>query len=466
MQTKKQLPIEFITAFERGVKLASMGNEMNAETAYSAAAKACPEAWLGVACVAMQEGKTKEAMLRFEQVLASATHPKTRAAALNNMGSILCNMALRDEAMKYYEASWDLWKHQDSAANRAIVLRYQNRLDEAEKWIDRAIRIKPTQAEFYFTRALIRLTKGNFAEGFRDYESRWKNQLELVKRLPIYRKEWNGENLNGKTILIYGDQGAGDTIQMLRYAPRLKSRGARVLLAPQQGLGGLAERMGCFDGIHEDILQRAERGDVPAYDYQVSTMSLPRILGEHLETLNGAPYLPQSCLSFDLPSEKMKVGIVWAGSIHHKQDRWRSTHLEDWSTLFDLPNVQFYSLQVGQRTLDLKLSDHPVIDLSEHLTDYQKTAAAIEALDLVIAVDTSVVHLCGAMGRPVWMLTPFSADWRWLTDRDDSPWYDSLRIFRQSKEGEWGPVFDRIKIELSSARSTILQRERECELAI
>lgn len=459
---RRAVPISFSIQFEKGVRLASQGKSDDAEACFLECAKLCPEAWLGVACTASQEGRQREAILRFEQVLAGATHPKTRAAAMNNLGSLLCNMALRDEALKYYEESWKLWRHQDSAANRAIVLRYQNRLDEAEKWIERAIRIKPDEHEFYFTRSLIRLTKGDYPRGFSDYESRWKNRLEVVKRIPIFRPEWNGEPLVGKTIMVYGEQGSGDTLHMARYLSRLKALGATVLVAPQPGLGVLLKTMGCVDAVYEDILQLAEKGNIPHWDFQVPTMSLPRILGERLETVSGAPYIPLP-EPMALDSDAFKVGIVWAGSLDHKQDRWRSTHLEDWVELFTVDGAQFYSLQVGSRVLDLTLSDYPVIDLSPRLYDFTQTAKAIAALDLVISVDTSVVHLAGALGKPVWMLTPFSADWRWLTERIDSPWYDSLRLFRQRKELDWPELFGRVKEALMETVSNSRRHVTEYE---
>lgn len=458
----RNIPISFSIQFEKGVKLAAAGKVDESEACFLECAKLCPEAWLGVACEASREGRSKEAMKRFEQVLAGATHPKTRAAALNNYASLLCNLALRDEALKYYDESWNLWKHQDSAANRAIVLRYQGRLDEAEKWIDRAIRMKPDEHEFYFTRALVRLTKGDYFGGFADYESRWKNRLELVKRLPVHRREWNGEPLTGRTIMVYGEQGAGDTIHMARYLPRLKALGARVLLAPQLGLGKVIQTMGCIDGLYEDILQLADRGNIPPWDFQVPTMSLPRLFKERLETVSGAPYIPRPDPMDLEPTPKFKVGFAWAGSLDHKQDRWRSTQLDQWRGLFALDGVQFYSLQVGPRTLDLQLGDYPVIDLSPRLKDYSDTAAAIEAMDLVVAVDTSIVHLAGAMGKPTLVLLPFSCDWRWLMHRSDSPWYDSVLLIRQHKELEWAPVFDHAAF-LIAVQSGFPRRATECE---
>lgn len=462
---KREIPISFSIQFEKGVRLAAAGKTEESEACFLECANICPEAWLGVACEASREGRQKEAMKRFEQVLAGATHPKTRAAALNNYGSLLCNMALRDEALKYYEESWNLWKHQDSAANRAIVLRYQGKLDEAEKWIERAIRMKPTEHEFYFTRSLIRLTKGDLLGGFADYESRWKNRLEVVTRIPVHRREWNGEPLAGKTIMVYGEQGAGDTIHMARYLPRLKAMGATVLVAPQRGLGLVLKSMGCVDGIYEDLLQLVERGNIPHWDFQVPTMSLPRIFKESLETVSGKPYIPMPEPMELEPTSKLKVGFAWAGSLDHKQDRWRSTSLDQWADLFGIDGVQFYSLQVGPRVLDLKLSDYPVIDLSDRLIDYSATARAIAAMDLVVAVDTSIVHLAGAMGKPTWVLLPFSSDWRWFTNNlQHSPWYESLWLIRQKKELDWQPVFERVRQGLvTSAKSMSLPHGTECE---
>jgi hypothetical protein len=155
--------------------------------------------------------------------------------------------------------------------------------------------------------------------------------------------------------------------------------------------------------------------------------------------------------------------MAWAGSLDHKQDRWRSTSLDLWADLFHVEQAYFHSLQLGPRVLDLKLSEYPINDLSHLIHDYGDTVRQLAKLDLVICVDTSVAHLAGAMGKPCWLLLPFSADWRWLMHREDSPWYDSIRLFRQEKEGEWEPVFKRVKAALIEKLSNSPRRVTGCE---
>jgi tetratricopeptide (TPR) repeat protein len=463
---KKPLPFEFVPTVEKGNRLMAEGKAEEAESYYNKAAKLCPEAWLGIACEELKAGNQAMAMTRFKQVLEHATHEKTRAVCMNNIGMILNNYGCRSISEKWFRDSYALWKRSDTAANIALCCMYDQRPEESESWIGKSIRLEPTNHTVWFNKALLSLMKGDYKTGFREYEARFKNPQGKIKTLPVHRKQWNGEPLAGKTLMVYAEQGAGDTIQMLRYGPLLKAMGATLLLAPQAGLGPLAEQQGCWDAIYEDLLQRIEKADVPPWDYQVPAMCLPRILGTTLENIPASPYLQEPAKMFHPEQGRLNIGFVWAGSLDHAHDLWRSSRLEEWLPLFQLPGTAWHSLQLGQRTLDLMGGEYPVNDLSPRLKDYSDTAAAIMAMDLIVSVDTSVVHLAGALGKPVWMLTPYCPDWRWMLHREDSPWYSSLRLFRQSKELDWPSVIERIKHALqpliaNPARTDGLQPERQ-----
>ena len=450
MPDKKQpIPFEFLLKFESGNKRASEGKVEESEALYDQCASLCPEAWIGIASVALQQGKWQEAILRYEQALTHATHPKSRAVCLNNLGLILNQRGMRRQSEPYFRKAFELWKLGDTATNIALCRMYDCDMAGADSWIQRAVRMEPRNGKIWFNHALISLMKGDLRNGFREYAARWKNPESKTKKLPVYRPEWNGENINGKSLMVYAEQGAGDTIQLLRYGPLLKHIGARLLLAPQRGVGPLAETQGCWESIHEDILDRIARADVPHWDLQVPMFDLPRILRTDLQSIPPSPYLhgPWPRV-YTAAGSNLKVGFSWAGSVDHAHDIWRSTHLEDWRPLFDLPGIDWYSLQVGERTIDLIDCGFPITDLSSKIGSYAHTAGIIEQMDLTISVDTSLVHLAGAMGHPCWMLTPRCPDWRWMLGREDSPWYPSLRLFRQTEDLKWSDVVERIKTEL------------------
>jgi len=409
-----------------------------------------------------------------------ATEPKTQAVALCNYGMLLNNSGNRKDSEGYFRKSFELWKRADTATNLALCRLYAEDLDDANRWIQRAIRIEPANHTVWFNKSLVTLISGDLKNGFREYESRWKNPQSKTKKLPVFRPEWNGEPLAGKTLLVYAEQGAGDTLQMLRYGPLLKRMGCTLLLAPQAGIGALAARQGCWDAIYEDIIERIKHGNVPAYDFQVPALSLPRVFGTTLETIPPAPYLGARKFPVEhfgtsdgnnpLPQPhsetgRLRVGFSWAGSVDHAHDLWRSTHLSDWLPLFEIPGVDWFSFQLGPRTIDLMGHNLPIRDLSgqteieaslthrlTQIETYDDSASWVDSMDLIICVDTSLAHLAGALGKECWLLLPSAPDWRWMLDREDSPWYSSIRLFRQKHELNWGEVFERVANELENRR--------------
>jgi Glycosyltransferase family 9 (heptosyltransferase) len=315
--------------------------------------------------------------------------------------------------------------------------------------------IDPDTAEADWNLALIHLLRGDFAAGLRGREARWKMpSLPGTAGYPKFPQPmWLGEeNIEGKTILICADEGLGDTIQFVRYAPMLTALGARVILLPQEPLypllSGLPGVSQCLPNLD---------GGLPAFDVHCPIMSLPLAFRTTLETIPApTSYLPtpaedrrqvwQDRLG---RHDRLRVGLVWSGNPKHKNDHNRSIPLRTFSSILDA-DATFVSLQKDSRSVDkaILLERTDIVDLTAHLTDFMETAALISCLDLVITVDTSVAHLAGALGCPTWILLPYTPDWRWLLDRDHSPWYPTVRLFRQTETRDYASVLDRVRTEL------------------
>jgi hypothetical protein len=264
----------------------------------------------------------------------------------------------------------------------------------------------------------------------------------------LARPEWDGSAIGGKTILLHAEQGAGDTIQFVRYARLLHAQGANVLLHCQESLRTLLQ------GMPEITSVFSGPTPAPEFDVHAPLMSLPRMFGTRLESIPGeTPYLhslPGSTVPQELAScAQFRVALVWSGNPNHHNDRNRSVSLGSLEELISAEGAQFFSLQLGRTAADVEwLRAQKIIDLSPHLADYAATAACLEKIDLLITVDTSVAHLAGALGRPVWMLLPACNDWRWLEKREDSPWYPSMRLFRQPQLRDWKTPITRMRREI------------------
>lgn len=321
------------------------------------------------------------------------------------------------------------------------VLRRQGRLREALAVHERAVAAAPQDAEAHWNKALVHLLLGEFEEGWREAEWRFRayNVISSVYPQPV----WDGTPAPDRSLLVHHEQGFGDTIQLVRLLPLLKGRVGRVAFVAQAPLARLLEGL---PGIDELVVGRTDRPVDVAADLQIPLLSLAGILGITLETIPArVPYLaapPWSGPPLDAPG--LKVGLAWQGSTLHRNDRARSCRIEDLAPLFAVDGVSFYSLQYGQP------APPPLLGLDLH--DFADTAALMARLDLVIAVDTAVIHLAGALGRPVWSLHAFHADWRWLLDRDDSPWYPTMRLFRQERPGDWAGVMARVAAALGGFR--------------
>ncbi len=318
------------------------------------------------------------------------------------------------------------------------------RLDEAEFTLRKSVVHHPEQLEAQIGLGMTLLLKGQLNEGFQFYESRWK-----LKDAPAGPKfffpQWDGrENLAKKSLLfLCAEQGFGDSIQFVRFAKVLEQQGAIVSIAVNRELGRLFSSLGINGNLYVD------GAVLPSFDYWCYAMSVPHALGISLNTIPYSQgYLPMPHVE-PVRDGKLRVGVAWQGNPRHKNDKRRSIHLKSLSPLFETEDVEFVSLQKELSEPDLKLAIELGLKFPQRpLHDFQDTAELISALDIVISVDSSVAHLSGALGRETWVLLPAVPDWRWLMDRNDSPWYDSMRLYRQPIGEDWSSVVNIVKAQL------------------
>ena len=392
---------------------------------------------------------------RFDEAVACyqrALHLKPDyPEAHHNLGIVLGNQDKLDEAMASFQQALHLKPdYPDVHHNLGLVLARQGRLDEAVACYQQALHLLPDYPEAHWNRSLAWLLTGRFEQGWPDYEWRWKCK-EFVPLPPLHPPRWDGSPLEGRTILVHAEQGLGDTLQFLRYAPLVQRRGGRVILVCQPPLKPLLRRS---PGV-ERLLAYGEA--LPEYEVHVPLLSLPGLLGTTLESVPAeVPYLDAEPPLVEAWRHRLsaypgfKVGIVWQGNPQFRFDRLRSIPLTQFAPLARVPGVHLLSLQkgAGRDQLSVHRGCFPVTDLGPELDEttgpFLDTAAVMKNLDLVITSDTAAAHLAGALGVPVWVALQEIADWRWLLDREDSPWYPTMRLFRQTRPGEWAEVFEQI----------------------
>lgn len=393
---------------------------------------------------------------RFEEALSSLSIAiqlkPDLAEAFNNRSDVYFQCGEIDAALKEVEQAITLNPHFAAAYNnKGIILMEALRLEEALLALDRAVNLDPQMADAQFNRSLLALLTGDFDEGLKGYEWRWKSVLRKQYK-ELGRPLWLGEeSLRGKKILIIREQGLGDYIQHARYFPKLAMMGAEVFVQVPESLVTLSGSLsGSLHWISPDD------DHLPLTDYYCPLMSLPLAFNQLGETIPAdIPYfkIPEDRQNFWNqrlgPKIKPRIGLVWSGSITHRNDRQRSIPLELFQDLLDCP-FEFHALQKEIRAsdsawLDGALNLRPYKD---DLGDFADTAALVSEMDLIISVDTSVAHLAGALGVPVWILITHRPDFRWMLDRDDSPWYPNARLFRQPSVGDWEGVLKQIKTAL------------------
>ncbi|HLG82183.1 MAG TPA: tetratricopeptide repeat protein [Bradyrhizobium sp.] len=399
---------------------------------------------------------------RFEEALSD----NQRAHALdpqdpfiqNNLGSDLAALGRCEEALSWFDSALQVSPDFIGALNnKGYALTLLHRFDEAFAAYGRTMQIDPDNAQATWDTALLNLLLGNFAAGWPGREARFRLPALPISYPKFLQPLWLGEgDIAGQTILLYGDEGLGDTIQFVRYVPLVAARGARVVLAVEEAARPLLAGM---PGVAQCLAKSAV---LPPFDTYCPISSLPLAFSTTLETIpHGANYLPpppadrlQAWAARLGDHDRLRVGLVWSGNPRHMNDRNRSIALKRLAPILDV-DAAFISLQKDPRPDDsATLAGTAILDPSSELTNFAETAALISCLDLVITVDTSVAHLAAALGRPTWILLPFTPDYRWLLDRDDSPWYPTARLFRQSKAGDYQSVVERIRAELKTLVAT------------
>lgn len=389
------------------------------------------ESLVGLGVVLRSQGRLEEAVDHYQRALElSPDHSE----AHNNLGVALVDIGRPEEAVPHYERALILQLNRaETHSNLGIALQRQGRYAEAFASYGRALALKPDYAEAHFNRAHALLLTGELDEGWEEYE--WRFAVARYDR-KFDRPLWSGEPLCGRSILIHAEQGFGDTLQFVRYVPAVAERSGRIVLEVPEPLVRLARTVA-------GVSQVVARGDpLPAFDYHCPLLSLPRVFKTNLETIpNAVPYLRVPADASAGWAERIpttpgpRVGIVWAGTAVGAID------LRLLQPLWEVDGVSWFSLQVGDRSGDMSsFAGVKITDLSPWLADFAETAAAICRLDLVISVDTSVAHLAGALGHPAWLLLRHPPEWRWLLEREDSPWYPTVRLFRQRCAGDWPGV--------------------------
>jgi tetratricopeptide (TPR) repeat protein len=340
----------------------------------------------------------------------------------------------------------------DAYISKDVILEDRGRFSEAHACCERALELAPESAEARFNLGISLLRMGELAKGWQDYEARLKLGTHIRKEHLQAAPLWRGEALVDQVLLVHAEQGLGDTIQFIRYYPEVAARCKKVILECEAPVKSLITNISGVTNVY------AAGEPLPKFDLQIPLLSLPGIFGTRLDNIPASiPYiLPDAAKAHEWHSivsrqKGLKAGLVWAGSKTHKGNRFRSCSLAVFAPLAEVTGVSFFSLQKGEAAGEAGSAPAgmTLLDYSKQLEDFVDTAALVSQLDLVITVDTSVAHLAGAMGKPVWVLVPFCPDWRWLLDREDSPWYPSMRLFRQTAIGDWGEGIERIKQELS-----------------
>lgn len=374
---------------------------------------------------------------------------KDDADAYSNMGMALLGTGRIDEAHAAIRTAIHLQPQMRQAYNNlGRVLGEMGQFQEAFNAYSKAISLKSDYAKAHGNLALLYLLLGDFQHGWAEYE--WRLESPSIVRRRLEKPRWNGGDLTGKTIFVYPEQGFGDMIQFARFMPRLAERGAKVILETP------TELLRIFRDVAQII---AEGQPVPPYDVHCPLLSLGGILNITAQTIPAPiPYLkadPQRALQwakrFDSTDHRLRVGLVWAGRKVHSNERNRSMKLVQFAELASVADVAFYSLQKGDRAAEAANppAGMTLTDWTDELKDFADTAALMEHLDLIVTVDTAVAHLAGAMGKKVWVMLPMVPDWRWMLEREDTPWYPTMRLFRQKSRGDWADVVRRVREELA-----------------
>jgi len=392
------------------------------------------EAYVNMGLVNQDQGLLDQALFFYQ--IALSINPR-QIDALLNMSGVHIRQGHYDKALDLLQQLLNLAPELVEAyANLGVLYYEQGQFAEALKYFDHALTLDPNHVNAHWNRSHVWLKQGNFIKGWPDHEWRWL--LQFAKPVNIDKPDWNGSPQPDATIMVYAEGGYGDTFQFYRFLPWLKKQCRRVIFYCQPGTTSLFKQCSVCDEVIE------QGNPLPDFDYKVPIMSLAYLAQTTLETIpqdvpyiQADPKLVQDWQTFFSAYSGPKIGLVWSGSVTNPNGYSRSFDVAQLEPLKQFQNFHFFSLQKGPNAL----TDHStIIDLNERLTDFHQTAAAIQNLDLVISVDTSVAHLAGALKRPVYLLLHYVSEWRWLQNRPDSPWYPTLRIFRQHTHSDWTSV--------------------------
>jgi len=438
----------------RGLALMALDRPVEAAAAFSHAVRLAPEAAdplanLGLAVTNL--GRPEEGLTYF---LGAVQRDPRHVEALSNLGVGLREKRDLDGAIHCLRRALALAPERAALWNNlATALDELGERAQAVEAYRRCLALDPGYAPVRCNLGMSLLAQGLFEEGFAAYEGRWLRP-DLPPR-PFAQPLWNGEDIAGKTILLHAEQCLGDTFHFVRYVPLVARLGARVILECQPALKSV---LAGLEGVSHLIGR--DREPLPDFDCHLPLMSLPRVFATRLESIPAEPYLSADPAR---TAEKrawlagfpgLKVGLAWRGNAKYQGTDWRSPGLEPLARLAAVPGLRFVGLQMdGRRELLERFGADAVLDLGHEVdaatAPFVETAALMAALDLVIASDTSVPHLAGALGRPTWLILPHPAEWRWLEERPDSPWYPSMRLFRQRPGESWEPMAERLQAALA-----------------
>ena len=444
--------------FREGSALLQRGNAQEALVCFQAAleldrSNATLNLFAGAALHGL--GRYEEAVASYQTALDSAPD---MGEIHNNLGNSLLALGRFAEAADcFFRAEGILTTSPVPLAAGATALQALGKIAEAEAACRKAILLDPSFASAHWNLALNLLLQGRYEEGWQEYEWRWRKPDFTSPCRHTDIPLWNGSSLEGKTILLHAEQGFGDAIQFIRYAPLVAERGGTVVIECHPQLVRLFQSVA---GVHSVVPFGAP---LPPFSCQAPLLSLPGIFGTTLQNIpSDCPYLrvkPEARLKWSTfmsaYQENRRIGLVWAGKKY--PDPLRSCRLEELAPLAAANDSTFFSLQLGDEVGQAVTQPSGVnlVDLTAQIDDFADTAALIELLDLVITVDTAVAHLAGSMGKQVYLMLPFAPDWRWLLERNDSPWYPKMRIFRQKQPGDWAEVITRVHAALETLSHSI-----------
>ncbi len=436
------------------------GNAGKAEQVYRSVLEREPNhvngwCYLGIALHDLK--KYAQSVEAYQKALALQPH---FPVALNNMGNSLRYLGRVQEADAAFQRALELSPDYFNAyRNRGTLHAWTGRVDLAFKYYEQAMKLNPLDAELHRNLGVIHLYQGNFKEGWREYAYRWKCAEAIQHN--YHQPKWQGELLKGKTVLLYCEQGLGDTIHFIRFAKELKDLGATTIAHIQPPLLALLQGCKGIDYLIPNSLKIDQH-----FDFHCSLLDVAQVLQiDESNIPNDVPYIHtpkhlidywRGILSRELPAAKIRVGIVWQGNPDHQADMFRSVPLSALTPLAEIDGIQLISLQRGFGSEQLKTwkGSKIIYCLPENIDEtsgaFMDTSAILEFLDLIVTSDTSMAHLSGALGRPTCVMLGYTPDWRWLQNRTDSPWYPSCKLFRQPQVGDWSTVVSGIGEHISS----------------